>query len=50
MMGASLNHCKKMGAEPGGRFLKQCAAKLEPVIVELSQLALRDEQLTHPVE
>jgi len=23
-----------MGAEPGGRFLKQPAAKLEPVIVE----------------
>jgi len=30
---ASLNHCKKMGAEPGRRFLKQRAAKLEPVIV-----------------
>jgi len=32
-----------MVAEPGRRFLKQRAAKLEPVIVELSQLALRDE-------
>jgi len=26
-------HCKKMGAEPGRRFLKQPTAKLEPVIV-----------------
>jgi len=43
MMGASLNHCKKMGAEPGRRFPKQLAAKIEPVIIELSQLALRDE-------
>jgi len=34
MMSASLNHCKKMGAEPGRRFLKQPAAKL--VIVALS--------------
>ena len=33
MMSASLNHCKKMGAEPGRRFLKESAAKLEPVIV-----------------
>jgi len=33
MMSASLNHCKKMGAEPGRRFLKRPAAKLEPVIV-----------------
>jgi len=33
MMGASLNDCKKMGAELGMRFLKQRAAKLEPVIV-----------------
>jgi len=33
MMSASLKHCKKMGAEPGRRFLKQPAAKLEPVIV-----------------
>jgi len=33
MMSASLNHCKKMGAEPGRRFLKQPAAKLEPVII-----------------
>ena len=32
MMSASLNHCKKMGAEPGRRFLKQPAAKLELVI------------------
>jgi len=32
MMSASLNHCKKMGAEPGRGFLKQPAAKLEPVI------------------
>jgi len=32
-MGASLNHYKKMGAEPGRRFLKQPAAKLQPVIV-----------------
>jgi len=43
MMGASLNHCKKMGAEPGRRFLKHRAAKPEPVVVELSQLALKDE-------
>jgi len=35
-MSASLNHCKKMGAEPGRRFLKQPAAKLEPVIVVTS--------------
>ena len=33
MMSASLNHCKKMGAEPGRRFLKQPTAKLEPVNV-----------------
>jgi len=33
MMSASFNHCKKMGAESGRRFLKQHAAKLEPVIV-----------------
>jgi len=33
MISTSLNHCK-MGAEPGRRFLKQPAAKLEPVIVE----------------
>ena len=33
MISTSLNHCKKMGAEPGRRFLKQPAAKLEPVIV-----------------
>jgi len=32
-MSASLNHCRKMGAEPGRRFLKQPAAKLEPVNV-----------------
>jgi len=34
-MSASLNHCKKMGAELGRRFLKQPATKLEPVIVVL---------------
>jgi len=33
MMSAGLNHRKKMRAEPGRRFLKQPAAKLEPVIV-----------------
>jgi len=33
MMSASLNYCKKMGAEPGRRFLKQPAAKLKSVIV-----------------
>ena len=33
MMSASLNHCKKMGAEPGRRFLKHLAAKLESVII-----------------
>ena len=38
-----MNHCKKMGAEPRRRFLKQPAAKIEPVIAELRQLALRDE-------
>jgi len=32
-----------MRAESGRRFLKQRAAKLEPVVVELSQLALEDE-------
>jgi len=32
MMNASLNHCN-MEAEPGRKFLKQPAAKLEPVIV-----------------
>jgi len=32
-MSASLNHCKKMGAESGRRFLKQPAAKLELVII-----------------
>jgi len=31
MMNASLNHCKKMGAKPGWRFLKKLAAKLDPV-------------------
>jgi len=31
-MGVSLNHCNKMGAEPGSRFLKHHAAQLEPVI------------------
>jgi len=39
MMSASLNHCKKMG-ELGRRFLKQPAAKLEPVIVVKILLAL----------
>jgi len=34
-MSASLNHYKKMRAEPCRRFLKQPAAKLEPVIVAL---------------
>jgi len=33
MMSASLNHCKKMGAESGRRFLKKPAANQEPVIV-----------------
>ena len=33
MMSASLNCCKKMGAEPGRRFLKQPAVKLELGIV-----------------
>jgi len=33
MTSGSLNHCKKMVAEPGRRFLRQPAAKLEPVIV-----------------
>jgi len=33
MISASLNNCKKMGAEPDMRFLKQPAAKLVPVIV-----------------
>jgi len=33
MISTILNHCKEMGAEPGRRFLKQPAAKLEPVIV-----------------
>jgi len=37
MISTSLNHCKKMGAEPGRKFLKQPAAKLEPVIAELSK-------------
>ena len=37
-MGASLNHCKKMGAEPGRRFLKQWAAKLEPIIVSTTEV------------
>jgi len=32
-----LNHCKEMGAEPGRRFLIQPAAKLEPVIVFISE-------------
>jgi len=32
-MSKSFNHCKKMGAEPGRRFVKQPAAKLESVIV-----------------
>jgi len=48
MMSASLNHCKKTGAEPGRRFLKQPAAKLEPVIIviqnersSLGQLSLQ---------
>jgi len=33
MMSASLNHGKKIEAEPGRRLLKQSTAKLEPVIV-----------------
>jgi len=33
MITTSLNQCKEMGAEPRRRFLKQAAAKLEPVIV-----------------
>jgi len=33
MISTSLNHCKEIGVEPGRRFLKQPAAKLEPVIV-----------------
>ena len=33
MISTGLNHCKEMGAEPGRRFLKQPAEKLEPVIV-----------------
>jgi len=33
-MSTSLNHCKKMRAEPGRRFLTQPAAKLEPVILD----------------
>jgi len=37
-MSASLNHCKKMGVEPGRRFLTQPAAKLEPVIVVESKI------------
>jgi len=35
MISTSLDHCREMGAEPGRRFLKQPAAKLEPVIVAL---------------
>jgi len=31
-MGTSLNHIKKMDAEPGRRFLKQLAVKLELVL------------------
>jgi len=34
MMSASLNHCKKMEGKPGRRFLKQPAAKIEPVTIE----------------
>ena len=34
MISASLNHCKGTGAEPGRRFLKQPATKLETVIVD----------------
>ena len=33
MISTSLNHCKRMGAEPGRRFLKQPAAKLEPALL-----------------
>ena len=33
MMSSSLNHCKKMGAEPGRRLLKQPAAKIELIII-----------------
>ena len=36
MISPSLNHCKEMRAEPGRRFLKQPAAKLEPVIVAIN--------------
>jgi len=38
MMSARLNHCKKMEVEPGRRFLKQPAAKLQPVIVNVNVL------------
>ena len=43
MISTSLNHCKKMGAGPGRRFLKRPAAKLEPVIV-VHQICSRDNQ------
>jgi len=33
MISTSLNHCKELGAEPGGRFLKQPAEKLKAVFV-----------------
>jgi len=36
-MCASFKHWKKMGAELGRRFLKQPAAKLEPVIVGIQK-------------
>jgi len=35
-----LEYCKKMGAKPGKRFLKQPAAKLEPAIVVFDKARL----------
>jgi len=40
MMGTSLNHIKKMDAEPGRRFLKQLAVKLELVLFFLRPLTV----------
>jgi len=53
MIHKSLNHCKKMGADPGRRFLKQPALKLEPVIVDIqistliTNVNLRRPKLKH---
>jgi len=52
MMGASLNHCKKIGAELDRRFLKERAAnrieknlfKINPPVFVFSKKTLKNER------